>query len=211
MPSSNSYTPIRVDSLNRAKELFKIRQRFPHPHKHDIVDLLTSFRLNLYNLFDNFTGSQVTSPSVQPAGTEFTAVGAPHLGRDTKRLTICGQPIQIWAGWNKNRFDQISVEEREEKFARRIFGAGLLHLAQTEKPEMCFQLTTQRVRQIGHLGKFPHPFPIDPFKDLTCPIVGLTPLVQPRNEVSRCQIENGWPAFAHPIRSPEARLMTNDR
>src|SRR5260370_31799656 len=136
MPSSNSDTPIRIDSLNPAKELLKIRQRFPHPHKHDIIDLLTSFGFDLYDLFDDFTGSQVTSPSVQPAGTELTTVGAPHLGRDTKRLTVCGQTIQIRAGWNKNRFDQISVEEGEEKLARRIFGAGLLHLAQTEKPEM---------------------------------------------------------------------------
>src|SRR5258708_30879689 len=132
MPSSNSDTPIRVNRLNPAKELLKIRQRFPHPHKHDIIDLLTSFGFNLYNLFDDFTGSQVTSPSVQPAGAELTTVVAPHLGRDTKRLTICGQPIQIWAGCDKNRFDPISVEEREKKFARRIFGAGPLHLAQTE-------------------------------------------------------------------------------
>src|SRR5258708_23694139 len=111
MPSSNSDTPIRVNRLNPAKELLKIRQRFPHPHKHDIIDLLTSFGFNLYNLFDDFTGSQVTSPSVQPAGAELTTVGAPPLRRDTKRLTICRQPLPIRAGWNKNRFHQISVEE----------------------------------------------------------------------------------------------------
>src|SRR5260370_31559626 len=116
MPSYNSDAPIRIDSLNPAKELLKIRQRFPHPHKHDIIDLLTSFGFNLYNLFDDFTGSQVTSPSVQPAGAELTTVVAPHLGRDTKRLTICGQPIQIWAGWNKNPFDQIYVQDRKKKF-----------------------------------------------------------------------------------------------
>src|SRR5258708_10010142 len=118
MPSSNSDTPIRVNRLNPAKELLKIRQRFPHPHKHDIIDLLTSFGFNLYNLFDDFTGSQVTSPSVQPPGAELTTVGAPHPGSSTKPLTICGPPIQIWAGWNTNRFDQISLQECETQLPR---------------------------------------------------------------------------------------------
>ena len=153
------------------QQVGEVGQGFDHAHEDEVVDPATCFVSGHEDLPYDFSGSEVSLESIQPAGTEFAAQGTPHLRGNTESQSVCPLPITAWIGWNENTFDVLAIGESPEEFPGSVFGAlkpGQFHGLKLPGFRKLFP---HGAGQITHLMKIHGTLFKDPLADLLGPKV----------------------------------------
>src|SRR5208282_5145635 len=100
MARTDPDTPRSPDNLDRLQNVLIIRERFPHSHEDNVINLLAAQCFDSQDLFNNLADIQISRPTIQPACAEFAAKGAPNLCRYTDCLAVRRRTIQSRASRN---------------------------------------------------------------------------------------------------------------